>query len=78
MTQTLDHLLGGRMNERVDMIKVDVEGFEAAVFQGAEKILTGNKTPIVVFEFCDWAEARVPGAQIGAAQRALKEWGYRI
>jgi FkbM family methyltransferase len=78
LTLTLDYILGEQMIERVDVIKVDVEGFEAAVFQGAEKILTGNKTPIVVFEFCDWAEARVPGGRIGAAQRTLKDWGYRI
>ena len=78
LTQTLDHILSEQVIERVDVIKVDVEGFEAAVFQGAEKILTGNKPPIVVFEFCDWAEARVPAGRIGNAQRALKDWGYRI
>ncbi|MGH9878810.1 MAG: FkbM family methyltransferase [Nitrososphaerales archaeon] len=78
LTHTLDYILSEQMIEQVDVIKVDVEGFEAAVFQGAEKILTGNKPPIVVFEFCDWAEGRVPGGQRGAAQKALKDWGYRI
>ena len=38
LTHTLDYLVGEQMIERVDVIKVDVEGFEAAVFQGAEKI----------------------------------------
>jgi FkbM family methyltransferase len=78
LTHTLDYLVGEQMIERVDVIKVDVEGFEAAVFQGAERILTSNKPPVVVFEFCDWAEGRVPRRWIGAAQEALKDWGYRI
>ncbi|MCI0391796.1 MAG: FkbM family methyltransferase [Acidobacteria bacterium] len=78
LTHTLDYLLDEHMIGQVDVIKVDVEGFEAAVFRGAEKILTGNKPPVVVFEFCDWAEDRVPGGRIGAAQRALRDWGYRI
>ena len=78
LTHTLDYLVGEQMIERVDVIKVDVEGFEAVVFQGAEKILTSNKPPVVVFEFCDWTEGRVPGGWIGAAQEGLKDWGYRI
>lgn len=78
LTHTLDYILSEQMIRQVDLIKVDVEGFEAAVFQGAEKLLTGNKPPIVVFEFCDWAEGRVPEGRIGNAQRTLKDWGYRI
>jgi len=78
LTHTLDYLVGEQMLGRIDVIKVDVEGFEAAVFQGAEKVLTVNKPPVVVFEFCDWAEGRVPGEQVGNAQRALREWKYDI
>jgi hypothetical protein len=57
---------------------VDVEGFEAAVFRGAERILRSTKPPIIVFEFCDWAEGRVADGEIGGAQTLLMEWGYRI
>lgn len=78
LTHTLDYLLDEQMVERVDVIKVDVEGFEAAVFQGAKKILASNTPPVVVFEFCDWAEGRAPGERIGNAQRALKDCNYRI
>jgi FkbM family methyltransferase len=67
--RTLDQILSAQKIEYVDVIKVDVEGFEAAVFRGAEKLLTSTKPPIVVFEFCE---------QVGAAQRVLKDYGYSI
>ncbi len=76
--QTLDAMLSEESIERVRLLKVDVEGFEAAVFQGAEQLLTGNDAPLILFEFCDWAEARVPGSAVGSAQRLLLGWGYRI
>lgn len=76
--QTLDHILNEHQIERVDVLKVDVEGLEAAVFRGAERLLTGDAPPLILFEFCDWAEARVPGSRMGDAQRVLREWGYQI
>lgn len=77
-TRTLDSILCEQGIDRVDLIKVDVEGFEVAVFQGAEKLLNGPDAPLIVFEFCDWAEERVPDGQVGNAQRTLKDYGYRI
>jgi FkbM family methyltransferase len=44
---TLDHILHG---DRVDMIKIDVEGAEGRVLRGAEDALRAHK-PILVFEF---------------------------
>jgi FkbM family methyltransferase len=76
--RTLDDILADEGIRRVGVLKVDVEGYEAAVFRGAEHLLTGTSAPIVVFEFCDWAEARVPGGQVGDAQRVLRDAGYRI
>ena len=78
VTQTLDHILEEEKVKRVDVLKVDVEGFEAAVFKGARQLLTGKNPPLIVFEFCDWAEARVPEGKVGDAQQVLKEWGYQI
>jgi FkbM family methyltransferase len=77
-TRTLDSILEEQRIGRVNLIKVDVEGFEVAVFRGAKKLLTGDNPPTILFEFCDWAEERVPGGQIGDAQRLLEEWGYSI
>jgi len=74
----LDEVLEEVAIEHVDLLKVDVEGFEADVFRGAHNLLTGKRPPLVVFEFCDWAEARVPNARIGDAQRLLFNYGYSI
>ena len=77
-THSLDNVVAELGIGRVDVIKVDVEGFERDVFLGAERILTGPTPPIVVFEFCDWAEARLADGGCGAAQRMLKTMGYSI
>lgn len=78
ITRTLDSILSEHGVDRVDLIKVDVEGFEMGVFKGAEKLLHSPGAPLIVFEFCDWAEDRVPGGQRGNAQRVLKDYGYSI
>lgn len=44
---TLDSCIG---NQVIDLIKIDVEGFEPEVFNGAKKIIRRCK-PIIVFEF---------------------------
>lgn len=76
--QALDHILAEERIGHVDLLKVDVEGFEAAVFLGAERLLTGDDPPLIVFEFCDWAEARVPGGKVGDAQKLLLDYGWQI
>jgi FkbM family methyltransferase len=75
--RTLDGLLAEHALARVDVLKVDVEGFEAAVFRGARQLLTGPQPPVVVFEFVDWAERR-SGAPVGAAQELMLQYGFRL
>jgi FkbM family methyltransferase len=76
--RTLDSILAQDGIERVDILKVDVEGFERQVFVGATKLLTGSRPPTIIFEFCDWAERRAQNALIGHAQRFLLDLGYSI
>ncbi len=68
--KTLDGILKETGVDRVDVVKVDVEGFEAAVFRGAVQMLTSTPRPVIVFEFLDWAEGRA-GEELGAAQSIL-------
>lgn len=78
-TTTLDEAATAQGLNRVDMIKVDVEGFELGVFQGSVRILRQTPAPVIIFEFNDWAENRPEmGIAPGAAQKFLLEQGYRL
>jgi FkbM family methyltransferase len=48
-TNTLDSVLGSGPSERVDVMKLDVEGAEELVFRGAREILT-TAHPAIIFE----------------------------
>jgi FkbM family methyltransferase len=61
--RTLDQILKEEKIEHVALIKIDVEGFEAKVLQGSRALLKCSRPPIIVFEFIDWAEARVTGSE---------------
>lgn len=74
---SLDELLRRTKFPVPDVIKVDVEGFEADVFRGGMNCLKGAHAPIVIFEFVDWAEAR-SGGVVGEAQRLLFDIGYEL
>jgi FkbM family methyltransferase len=75
---TLDSLVKNFNLPSVDLIKIDVEGFELDVLKGALELLKTERPPLVVFEFCDWAEARALHGSLGAAQRCLMELGFDI
>ncbi|KXW55840.1 FkbM family methyltransferase [Ferrovum sp. PN-J185] len=40
--------------QRVDFVKIDVQGFEWSVFQGAKRILTENKNIKILMEYWPW------------------------
>ncbi len=58
--------------EQVDLIKIDVEGYERKVLIGAEKTIKNNR-PIIVIEQLGH-EARY-GEERNSALALLKEWG---
>jgi FkbM family methyltransferase len=77
-TTTLDTIIAHKNITKVDLIKVDVEGYEAAVFRGGQHLLGHPQAPKILFEFLDWAESRVPDAEAGDAQKVLLDFGYKI
>jgi FkbM family methyltransferase len=77
-TIKVDTLVSELGISKVDLVKIDVEGYEYHVFQGAAGLLGRPDAPDIIFEFVDWAEEAAKGATIGAAQRILREMGYRI
>lgn len=51
-TVVLDDYLLAEVRDRIDVLKVDVEGHEMAVFRGLRKTLEGDRAPLVIqFEF---------------------------
>jgi FkbM family methyltransferase len=78
LCHTLDEVLGLAGIKQVTVLKVDVEGAEADVFRGASHLLQSSPPPTIIFEFCDWAEARFPGRQPGDSQRLLIDLGYEV
>jgi FkbM family methyltransferase len=77
-TIKLDTLLREGGYGKVDLIKIDVEGYESHVFRGATELLSRADAPDIIFEFVDWAEDIAIGADIGDSQKFLRGLGYRI
>ena len=77
-TITLDSLVLQEKIQKIDLIKVDVEGYEYDVFKGGPNVLSHQSAPDILFEFLDWAEAEISGRRAGDAQRLLVEYGYNL
>jgi FkbM family methyltransferase len=77
MSNTLDTVLKDIDTKKVDILKIDIEGYEYFAFKGAEKLLTSEKAPNIIFEFEDWAESRMNLAP-GDAQSLLMQYGYSL
>lgn len=57
------------------IIKIDVEGFEDVVIQGAEQLLTNASVkPMVVIEYLEPKRGNAPHQ---AAVKLFKQWGYQ-
>ncbi len=48
---TLDNFCLENKIDRIDFLKIDVEGFEVNILKGAKKLLNGNKIGIIQFEY---------------------------
>ncbi len=77
-TIQLDTLLANAGIQKVDLIKIDIEGYEYYAFKGGEKLLSAADAPDIFFEFIDWAEDLAKGVEKGSAQRLLKQFGYQL
>ncbi|MCW5734323.1 MAG: FkbM family methyltransferase [Enhydrobacter sp.] len=74
--QTLDSLAAERRLGRIDVMKIDVEGAEASVIEGARKVLTATR-PLIVLEISDKA-LRGQGSDAEQLIATLREMNYQI
>lgn len=73
----LDEIVKTITNEKVGVIKIDVEGAEYFVLEGAKGVISQHQ-PVILIEFNDWAERSIPGLEVGKAQRFLLNLGYKL
>lgn len=73
---TLDDLVDELGLSRVDLIKLDVDGYELPVLRGASATLKGHH-PTVVMEVCPYL-LQERGERPTALTQALREHGYRL
>lgn len=76
-TMTIDAYCSQRQINRIDLAKVDVEGFEVEVFKGMRNLLSEKKVKVIYFECENWAE-KAAGFRFGEALDYLLANGYEI
>lgn len=72
---TVDDYCASHNISRVDLMKVDVEGAELLVFRGAERLLSSNEAPIIMFETDEVLTARF-GSSSTLIKTLLQQYGY--
>ena len=61
----------------MEIIKIDTEGSEALILQGAKNTIKKNNSKII-FEFCEEYEKATPGLNVGDSQQVLKALDYDL
>ena len=74
---TLDSVLQREKIDRVDFMKIDVEGAEILVFRGASQLMASESAPILFFEMDDQLCASF-GTTTREIKQLLLEYGYAI
>jgi FkbM family methyltransferase len=73
----LDEFFTGT-NDRVDVVKMDVEGAEMLVFSGMDRIIGRNKKIKIFTEFCPAFMREMGNAPEELARRILEVYGFMV
>lgn len=77
-TVTIDDLADEYQIDHIDLMKIDVEGYERTVFEGMNKLFSAGRVSTILMEFCAWAEDIAKECKAGSAQELLKENEFEI
>ena len=72
----LDTYLANQQLDRVDFLKMDIEGYELAAFHGTENALKARRIKAIYFEYCEkWLSCRHPPRDL---LDYLESLGYEV
>lgn len=74
--ETLDRLLGNE--EKIDFLKLDVEGAEMQCLRGAENLFTQKKVLFLYTEFAAFSFYKEGHSTLGGIHKFMSERGYRL
>lgn len=74
---TIDEYVRQKGVERVDVVKVDVEGAELFVFLGARETIATMRPPLIVFEACE-EHTRALDTTTREVKQLLSDLGYTL
>lgn len=76
-TISLDAYCKRKNISKIDVLKIDVQGYEIEVLKGAQDLLKTTSIATIIFEMESWAEKQA-GYRAGAAQQFLLDHGYDL
>lgn len=74
--RTLDSVISSLKLDRVDCIKLDIDGFECGMMRGASEVLT-RWHPVIIMELAPYA-LEEQGASLDELIGLLKQYGYSL
>lgn len=75
--ETLDDFVSQHQIERIDLLKIDTEGFEVSVLNGAEKLLSSGKVSAIICE-AGFMRSNTRNTYFGHINDILEKHGYAL
>jgi hypothetical protein len=79
MTKTIDEFCSENAISKIDILKIDTEGYDFNVLRGAQKMLSSNSVAFTYFEFNDFTQgAGTEGGSLNEITEYLSGFGFQF